>query len=124
MKREMEAYIVLLHLVSQGWATFRDIQDILGWKTWKQAVAINIVAYINSKLPELSEEWGEEIPQINVFMFNLDGECTSYVCEKIFGRDEGEQPSPRQIAEYAKKIATYENWDKVLEVFRKDAFSD
>ena len=124
MKREMEAYVVLLHLVSQGWATFRDIQDILGWETWKQAVAINIVAYINSKLPELSEEWGEEIPQINVFMFNLDGECTSYVCEKIFGCDEGEQPTPRQIAEYAKKIATYENWDKVVEAFRKEAFSD
>ena len=28
-----------------------------------------------------------------------------------------------QIAEYAKKIATYENWDKVVEAFRKDAFS-
>jgi hypothetical protein len=124
MKREMEAYIVLLHLVSQGWATFRDIQDILGWETWKQAVAINIVAYINSKLPALSEEWGEDIPQINVFMFNLDGECTSYVCEEIFGCDEGKQPSPRQIAEYAKKIVTYENWDKVVEAFRKDAFSD
>ena len=124
MKREMEAYVVLLHLVSQGWATFRDIQDILGWETWKQAVAINIVAYINAKLPDLSEEWGEDIPMINVFMFNRNGKCTSYVCQEIFGCDEGEQPTPRQIAEYAKKIATYENWDKVLEAFRKDAFSN
>ena len=124
MKREMEAYIVLLHLVSQGWATFRDIQDILGWETWKQAVAINIVAHINAKLPDLSEGWGEDIPMINVFMFNRNGKCTSYVCKEIFGCDEGEQPTPRQIAEYAKKIATYENWDKVLEAFRKDAFSN
>ena len=32
--------------------------------------------------------------------------------------------SGNQIAEYAKKIATYENWDKVIEAFQKDAFSD
>lgn len=27
-----------------------------------------------------------------------------------------------QIVEYAQKIAAYENWDKVLEIFRGDAF--
>lgn len=72
-------------------------------------MAISIVAHINSKLPELSEEWGEDIPQINVFMFNRNGKCTSYVCEEIFGCEEEQQPAPCQIAEYAKKIATYEN---------------
>ena len=46
------------------------------------------------------------------------------MCENIFGCEEGEQPSARQIAEYAKKIATYPNWDQVLEVFRQDAFSE
>ncbi len=35
MKREMEAYIVLLHLVSQGWAKFADIRDQLGWDFFK-----------------------------------------------------------------------------------------
>ena len=124
MKREMEAYIVLLHLVSQGWATFSDIRDLLGWEIFKQAEARRIVAYINSKLPALSEEWGEDIPRINAFMFNRRGKCTSYVCEEIFDCDDGEQPTPLQIAEYTKKIATYENWDKVVEAFRKDAFSD
>ena len=39
MKREMEAYIVLLHLVSQGWATFKDIEYLVGWDVWKQAEA-------------------------------------------------------------------------------------
>ena len=124
MKREMEAYIVLLHLVSQGWATFSDIRDLLGWEIFKQAEARRIVAHINSKLPALSEEWDEDIPRINAFMFNRRGKCTSYICAEVFDCDDGEQPSPLQIAEYAKKIATYENWSKVLEAFRKDAFSD
>ena len=72
----------------------------------------------------MSEAWDEDIPRINAFMFDRHGKCTSYVCENIFGGDEWQQPSPREIAEHAKKIATYENWDKVVEVFRKDAFSD
>ena len=124
MKREMEAYIVLLHLVSQGWATFSDIRDLLGWEIFKQAEARRIVAHINSKLPALSEEWGEDIPRINAFMFNRHGKCTSYICTEVFDCDNGEQPAPLQIAEYAKKIATYGNWDKVLEAFRKDAFGE
>ena len=125
MKREMEAYIVLLHLVSQGWANFSDIRDLLGWEFFKQAQAQHTIAHINNKLPKLSAEWGEDIPHINAFMFITgSGECSSYICENVFGCDEGEQPSPRQIAEYAKKIATYENWDKVVEAFRKDAFSE
>ena len=123
MKREMEAYIVLLHLVSQGWGKFADIRDLLGWEIYKQAEAQRIVAHINHKLPKLSEAWGEEIPQINAFVFRRDGRCTSYIRENVFGCEEGEQPSARQIAEYAKKIADYPNWDKVLAVFREAAFS-
>ena len=73
----------------------------------------------------MSAEWGEDIPHINAFMFITgSGECSSYICENIFGCDDGEQPSSRQIAEYAKKIATYENWNKLVEAFRKEAFSD
>ena len=124
MKREMEAYIVLLHLVSQGWATFSDIRDLLGWERYRQGHGQSVIAHINNKLPTLSEEWGEEVPHINAFMFNRHGECSAYICTEIFGCDDGEQPAPLQIAEYAKEIATYENWDKVVEAFRQDAFSD
>lgn len=124
MKREMEAYIVLLHLLSQGWATFSDIRHLVGWDVWKQSEAQRIIAHVNQKILTLSETWGEDIPHINAFMFDRFGKCTSYVSEIIFDCDEGQQPTPFQIAEYAKEIATYENWDKVLEVFRKDAFSD
>ena len=123
MKREMEAYIVLLHLVSQGWATFKDIKELVGWDVWKQSEAQRIVAHINNRLPKLSEEWGEEIPHINAFVFITgSGKCSSYICENVFGCGEDQQPSARQIAEYSKKIATYGNWDKVLEVFREEAF--
>ena len=59
MKREMEAYIVLLHLVSQGWAKFSDMRDLLGWEGYRQGHGQNIIAYINNRLPKLSEEWGE-----------------------------------------------------------------
>ena len=123
MKREMEAYIVLLHLVSQGWATFTDIRDLLGWDVWKQSEAQRVIAHINQRIIALSGAWDEEIPRVNAFMFDRFGKCTSYVCEEIFGCDDGQQPSARQIAEYAKKIAAYPNWDKVLEVFREEAFS-
>ena len=94
MKREMEAYIVLLHLVSRGWATFKDIEHLVGWDVWKQVEAKRIMAHISHKILDLSEAWDEDVPRINGFMFNRFGKCTSYVCEEIFGCDEAEQPPP------------------------------
>ena len=55
MKREMEAYIVLLHLVSQGWAMFSDIRHLVGWDVWKQAEAQRMIVHINQKILALSE---------------------------------------------------------------------
>ena len=122
MRREMEAYIVLLHIVSQGWANFTDIRDLLGWDEFERGIALDILVHINERLPRLSQEWGEDIPYINALVFTRDGKCTSYVCENIFNCNEEEQPSSQQITEYAKKIAAYPNWNKVLEVFRQEAF--
>ena len=59
MKREMEAYIVLLHLVSQGWAKFSDMRDLLGWANYRQGHGQNVIAHINERLPELSKEWAK-----------------------------------------------------------------
>ena len=84
MTREMEAYIVLLHLVSQGYASFADIMHLLGWKRYYQAVAQRIVDHINRKLPALSKEWGEDIPQINAFVFITgSGKCSDYICKYV-----------------------------------------
>ena len=126
MKREMEAYIVLLHLVSQGWATWLDIPDLLGWDGWKQGQADLILKHIHSKLAALSEEWSEDIPHINALMFDRFGNGSPGRSGKLFGCEVGQQPAPRptplQIAEYAKAIADYPNWEKVLKAFRDDAF--
>lgn len=121
LKYPTEAYSVMLHLVSHKTAQFTDIQVLSFWDQWKQSEAIRIMAHINHRLLELSNEWGEDIPRINTFMFNRKGMCTSYVCQDVFRLPEGEQPTPRQIAEYAKTIYTYPKWDKVLEVFRQEA---
>ena len=121
-RKPMEAYVVMLHLVSQKRAKFTDIRDLLFWDVWKQAEAIRVMAHINHRLLDLSEEWGEEIPRINTFMFEKEGFCTSYVCENIFKTEQGNQPRPRQIAEYADAIYFYDKWDKVLDVFRQEAF--
>ena len=121
-RKPMEAYVVLLHLVSQKSAKFTDIRDLLFWDVWKQSEAIRVMAHINHRLLDLSEEGGEEIPRINAFMFEKEGFCTSYVCENIFKTENGNQPTPRQITEYADFIYSYDKWDKVLGVFRQEAF--
>lgn len=123
MKREMEAYIVLLHLVSQGWATFTDIRYLLGWDVWKQSEAIRIMAHINKRLLALSEEWSAPIPRINAFVFDRHRKVTSYICKDVFQCEDGKQPSSQEVEEYAKAIASYQKWDEVVEVFRKEAFS-
>ncbi len=120
--RSVEAYIILLHLVSAKKARFVEIQTLLFWDEWKMAEAIRVVAHINHRLLELSEEWNEGIPRINAFLFNRNGMCTDYVCEEVFKLAEGEQPTPMQIAEYAEAIHAYPKWDKVLDVFRQEAF--
>ena len=74
------------------------------------------------KILALSKAWDEDIPRINVFVLNRFGEWTSYVCEEIFEGDAEEHPSPLEIVEHAQKVAAYENRDKVLEVFREEAF--
>ena len=122
MRREMEAYFVLLHLVSQGWATFKDISCLVGWDVWQQSEAQRIIAHINQKILALSKAWDEDIPRINVFVLNRFGEWTSYVCEESFEGNAEEHPSSLEIMEHAQKVAAYENWDKVLEVFREAAF--
>ena len=83
------------------------------------ADAIRVAAHINRRLLELSKEWNENIPCINAFIFDRNGMCTDYICKEVFRTaGEQEQPTPMQIAEYAKAIHSYPKWDKVLEVFR------
>ena len=91
--KHVEAYIVMLYLVSHKSGQFTDIQTLSFWDQWKHSEAIRVMAHIHHRLLELSEEWGEDIPHINVFMFRGDGTCTPYVCMDVFKLPEGEQPT-------------------------------
>ena len=82
-----------------------------------------IVGRINRTIERLREEWEEDIPKMNAFVFRTDNTCTSYIVENVFGKDEGEQPSPKEIAAHAAAIAAYDKWDKVIEVLRQEAFN-
>lgn len=125
--REMEVYIVLLHLVSRKRMTFKDIPKLLGWEELErgfyQGKSQAVLHHIYQGIEVLRDEWKEEIPFINAFVFREDGNCTSWICETVF-KDREKQPTARQLAEYAFEIATYENWDKVLAVFRDAAFQE
>ena len=124
MEKQMEAYIVMLHLVSQKAAQFTDFRDLLSWDEFDGDEALQILKHINQRLLALSKEWDEEIPRINAFVFKEKGTCPAWVGQYIFGTEKGKQPTPRQIADYANRIHSYEKWDKVLDVFRREAFGE
>ena len=121
-KTKMDAYIIMLHLRSQGWTQTTEIWKLLGWDQYYSEIARARYAYINHMIMHLSEQWNEDIPRINAFIFKKEGKCTDYPRKDIFGKDNGEQPTPKEIAELATKIDAYPNWNKVVEVFRREAF--
>ncbi len=120
---KMNAYIIMLHLRSQGWTNFTEIKKLFGWERFKMAVAIDSVGHINATIDYLSEKWNEDIPKINAFVFTDVTESTDYICKNVFGKSgEEEQPRSKEIAAHAAKIAAYPNWDKIVEYLRCEAF--
>ena len=125
----MDAYLVIEHLVIHRYMTFKDMRDILSWEKPKTGYTVKIFERISrtTKLLEdkqkLEDKRKEAIPYIHAFVFYTDtGLCPPWVCKNIFGLAENEQPTPKQIAEYAARINAYPKWDEVLQVFRKEAF--
>lgn len=120
---KMHAYIIMLHLHSQGWTNFTEIRKLFGWKRLKMGLAIKSVGHINLVIEYLSEKWSEDIPKFNAFVFTHETESTDYICKKVYSNSgEGEQPRPKEVAEHAAKIAAYPNWDKIVEYLRHEAF--
>lgn len=119
---KMGAYVIMLHLRSQGWTSFTEIWKLLGWQRFYGEMARHRVGHINAMIMYLSEEWSEDIPRINAFVFTKETKCTSYICEHVFGKDKDEQPCPKEIAEHAAKIAAYPKWDEIVEILRREAF--
>ena len=119
----MHAYVIMLHLWSQGWTNFTELYKLLGWERPKNHYTKNCLGHINNTIDYLREEWGEDIPKINAFAFTRETECTDYICKAVFGTSgEKEQPDPKEIAEYAAKIAAYPKWDQVIAFLRREAF--
>ncbi|MXZ03416.1 MAG: hypothetical protein F4Y88_07015 [Chloroflexi bacterium] len=120
---KMDAYIILLHLRSRGWITTSEIWRLLGWDQFLIGMAIRRIGHINAMTEYLSEKWNEGIPKINVFVLTRKYECTDYICKNVFGTEgRNKQPSAKQLAKYGAKIAVYPKWDKIVEIFRRDAF--
>ena len=125
---KMNAYVIMLHLRSQGWTSMAEIWKLLGWDQFYQMEAQRSYGHINAMIKYLSKKWDEDIPRINAFIFK-DGtktkgtECTDYICKEAFGKvGDSDQPRPKEIAEYAAKIAAYPKWDKIVEILRREAF--
>ena len=120
---KMGAYIIMLHLRSRGWIKTSEIWKLLGWKQYLSAMAQDRFGHIDKMISYLSEQWGEDIPRINAFVFTREGKCTDYICKHVFGTSgEEEQPASKEIAELAVKIAAYPKWDKIVEILRREAF--
>jgi len=68
----MHAYVVMLHLVSQGYSDFTEIRKVLCRES-PRSYYITILDHIFRKLQGLEEEWGESIPPITALVFNIDG---------------------------------------------------
>ena len=71
----MHAYVVLLHLVSQGYTDFVEMRKVLCRES-QGTYYISILDYIFRKINTLAEEWGEEIPPITALVFNQDGSAS------------------------------------------------
>ena len=109
------AYVVLLHLVSQGYSTFIEMADLLCIDRSGQ-YKIKILAYIVNGIKHLEELWDESIPPITALVFVEHERASEWSCEYLTG-DGTKQPTLQQIAALAASVAAYDKWDKVLEAF-------
>ena len=112
----MHAYVIMLHLVSQGHSDFVEMREVLS-RDSQGTYYISILAYIVNKIEQLEEKWGERIPQITALVFNSDGSASKWTCE-ILTDDKDVQPTARQIAKLTASVVAYDKWDKVLEALR------
>ena len=109
----MHAYVVMLHLVSQGHINFTEMRKVLCRES-PGSYYIQILAYLVKEIGQLEREWGESIPPITALVFNTNGTAPKWAREILTGNSET-QPTLQQIAELAASVAAYDKWDKVLE---------
>lgn len=110
----MHAYVVMLHLVSQGHINFTEIREVLCRESPGSSYYIRILTHLVKEIDRLEREWGESIPPITALVFNTNGTAPRWTREVLTGNSET-QPTLQQIAELAASVAAYDKWDKVLE---------
>ena len=62
-KIKMDAYILLLHLRSQGWTDTTELWKLFGWDQYLQVMAQDRFGHLNAMIMYLSEQWNEDIPK-------------------------------------------------------------
>ena len=112
----MHAYVVILHLVSQGYSDFTEIRKVLCRES-PGSYYITLLEHIVRKLQGLEDEWGETIPAITALVFNTDGRAPKWSCETLAG-DGDVQPTAKQVAKLAASVAAYDKWDEVLKALK------
>ena len=114
---KIQSYVVMLHLIREKVATFKELANLLGLEQVGNHLPNNVLDGIHRKIESLEDEWDEEIPKINALVFKDEGIATSWVCKVLTG-DKDTQPTAKQIAEFTASVANYDKWDKVLEAFK------
>ena len=114
----VHAYVVMLHLVSQGYSDFTEIRKVLCRES-PGSYYITLLDSIVKKLNLLEEEWGETIPPITALVFNTDGRASGWSCEILTG-DSKQQPTAKQVAGLTASVATYDKWNKVLQALKPE----
>ena len=112
----MHAYVVMLHLVSQGYSDFTELKELLCLDYYGNYYG-NLLERIVRKIAELEKEWGESIPPITALVFKTDGTATEWVCETLTS-DSTTQPTAKQISELTASVAAYHRWDEVLKALK------
>ena len=112
----MHAYVVMLHLISQGYSDFTEIRKVLCRES-PGSYYITILDHIFRKIEALEEEWSETIPPITALVFNTDGRASQWTCEILTGDGEM-QPTAKQVAELAASVAAYDKWDEVVRALK------
>ena len=121
----MHRYVTMLHLIAVKKSNFIELRDLLCIKMKKgfpsYYLSKNVLGGIIKVIEDISNEWDEDIPIPNAFVFDRHGEFTSHICEYVFN-DRDNQPDEQVADNYFERVVSYPRWEDVLEVFRNLAF--
>ena len=112
----MHAYVVMLHLVSQGYTDFTELKEVLSLDYYDDYYT-DLLERIGRQIASLETQWDESIPLITALVFKTDGTVPESICETLTGNGQT-QPTAKQIAELTASVAAYDRWDEVLKALK------